>query len=428
MTVERSIAARRARAPRLLEGRVLRGVNAHHATTVFAQRVDTGKPAARATADGAPFERALLDAILEIERRTARAMGRLEVPGFSRILPDAWSAGVFTLVWECASGSVSRAAARAALAGLTRKDSASLLRKIDRRARRRQWSPGAAALALAARERGIPCEPLAGEYLRLGDGAVQQLVSATERWDLGRLFPVGSPTCVPVALVLGARGTGGVARDLDGLLRATGRVSGLATKKLTTISGRPVDPTSVGRGDGARFLLGDPRLETLVAAAHPARVLERGLRLERLATLAIVDQKGGRDVHVRGIEVGVAATSGAVVLDADSPLALRLAIELGRDRLVLVSLDASEPPVARHLAAGGAAVLLVLGDQGETVELHRAAETVATIRVSSVRSKGRRVSERRLRRAMFAMGLAFALGLTGEEIVTAMEKRRFLRG
>src|SRR5512145_1563905 len=147
MTAGRTIAAPRgARAARLLDGKVLRGFNLHHDAAVFVQRVDLGDLAGRRTLDagprfaagflerfgslpgdfvaeldgpgGAPFERALLEAILAIERSVARAMRRHDAPGFSRIIPDPRSARAWTLVWECHSASVSRAAARAALAGL----------------------------------------------------------------------------------------------------------------------------------------------------------------------------------------------------------------------------------------------------------------------------------------------------------------------
>lgn len=475
MTTGRAIAApRRSRGVRLLDGKVLRGFNLHHHATVFVQRVDLGDLAGRRSLDagprfaarflerfegvpsdlvaelngpaGAPFERALLEAILAIERSVARTMRRLDSPVFSRLLPHPRSARAFTLVWECHSGRSSRVAAKAALAGLLELIPASLVgrraapsnevfativAKLERRSRRRRWSPATAALALAAKNRDIPCESLAGAYLRLGDGVLQQVVSPAEADGaraLDLLFPAGSPVRVPVALVLGERGAGAIARNLDALLRATGRGIGLSTRALTTISGRSVDPTSLEGGSGARFLLGDPRVEILVASASPARIVKRGLRLDRTAVTAVLDPiEGEREVHVRGIDVAVAATTGPLVVSADGPLALRLAVTQGRERLLLVSLDGLTPGVTRHLSEGGSAVLLALSSMGETIELRHGNETLAAIRVSSLPTKSERVSETRLRRAMFATALAFGLGLTGEEIVAAVEKRRFLQ-
>lgn len=449
--------------PALLDGRVERGFNVHHSSTVFVQRVDLAELADLRTGDagprfagqfidrfgplgpeivaelhdgeGLPFDRALLEAILAIERSAARAMGRLDLPELARIVPDANAPHEVDLVWECRSGTVARAAAKAALSGIlellpssfagfrarSKGRFAVVVRKLEKRCKRRRYSPSTAALVLAAKRRGLPCEPLAGDYLRLGDGALQQVVSASATTDLDVLFPPGAPARIPVALVVGARGAGAVARDLDGFLRASGRSIGLATRKLVTIEGKPVDPTSHGRGNGAPFLLGDPRMEMVVSAVSPRRIEDRGLKLDRTTATAILDGEAGR-----GVDVAIAATSGPVIVGADQLLAGRLIRELPPERVVLIGRGSSEPAVNDHLAAGGSAV--VLTETGlETIEIRSSSETLAALRVSSLRPKSAQVSTRRIRRAMFAVGLAFGLGLGGTEIVTAVEKRRFLR-
>src|SRR5262245_43001082 len=308
--------------PRLLAGRVMRGCNVHHRTSVFVQRVNLDKLVeARPAAAGArfagrfadrfeghgeiaeTFDGVLLEAIVAIEMSAARTMGRaIRVP-FSKIVPVAGSPAEIDLVWECQSGTVSRAAAKASLSGilellptsisgLRRKPRgrfAAQMRKLLRRCRRREWSKTTAVLAEAAKERGLPCEPLAGDYLRLGDGVLQQVVSASAISSLDAVYPSGMPARIPVAVIVGERGRRALARELDGLLRATGRMIGLATRKLTTISGRPVDPTSHGRGDGARFLLGDPRIEMVISATSARRIVRRGLRLDRATVTAILE-------------------------------------------------------------------------------------------------------------------------------------------
>jgi hypothetical protein len=456
---------------RLLEGRVLRGCNVYDRSTVFCQRVDLGRfegsrigpelasrfvdrfaRGLRAefladldSAAGVPFERALLEAIRAVELAVASAMRRLDTLEFATIVHESDSPRIVELVWECHSGSFSRAAARAGLAGLLelmptplpppdgepQEDFAGLLRKLQRRARRRQWSSTTAALALAAKQRGIPFEPLAGAHLRLGDGVMQHVVSASASSSatLENIFPAGVSAGVPTALIVGNRGAGALARDLDGLLRASGSAVGLATRKLTTISGKPVDSTSRGRGGGARFVLGDPRVETLVYAVSPKRVVERGLRIDRATTTAILVPRIGGDPEGdrRGIDVCVSATTGMVVVGADHPLAERLIAELEPERLVLLSRRNPEPLVISHLARGGCAVVRTEIGPVEILTLRRASDTVASVRVTPRRSSATRVSVRRIRRAMLATALAFGLGLSGDEIVAAFDKRRYFR-
>jgi len=462
--------------PRLLAGRVHRGCNVHHRATVYVQRVFLGKLAELRTSDagprfgstfldrftsltgaplppslaaeltagdGIPFDRALLEAILAIEGFAARAMRRPDTIEVAGIVPDPASPGEVDLVWACQSGTVSRGAVKSALAGVLellpvslcdlrappRERFSVLVRKLERRCRRRQWSPATAALATAAKERGLACETLAGDYLRLGEGVHQQVVSAATTPNVASVFPDGVAAGIPVALIVGTRSAGSTARELDGILRASGRSIGLAARRVTTVAGEPVDPTSYGPGDGARFLLGDARVEMVVSTVSPRRVVERGLRLEHVTVTAVLDagSEDARDVAHRGIGVGVRATTGSVVVDARDPLAETLAREVGSERLTLVSPGRPGSRIARHLAANGSAVLRTKTGRVETLELRRAGETIAAVRVSSLRSSTEPVGPRRTRRAMFAIALAHGLGLTGAEIATAVEKRRFLR-
>ena len=461
-------------APRLLEGRVLRGWNVHLSSTVFAQRVDLGRfagirtgvagpafasrfvdrigdlltgapggPLPQAFLDelaspaGVPFDRALLETIRAVERAIAIAMRRLDDLEFAALAHERGSSRVVELVWECHAGSLSRAAARVGLAGLLElmaepgEDYAGLLRKLQRRARRRQWSSTTAALAQAAKSRGIPFETLAGTHVRLGEGVMQHVISASAPGGtaLESLFPAGATAGVPTAVIAGNRGAGAVARDLDGLLRAAGSTVGLATRKLTTIAGKPVDPTSIGRGGGARFLLADPRVESLVYAVSPRRVVERGLRLDRSTVTAILDPKAGGDPERdrRGLDVCVSATAGAIVIGAEHPLAPGLVTSLAPERLVLLSPPGMGPLVIRHLSAGGCAVVRAETGSGEIITLRRGSDTVAAVPVASLRAGARRTGERRIRRAMIATALAFGLGLSGVEIGAAFEKRRYFR-
>jgi hypothetical protein len=661
-------------APRLLRGRALRGCNVHHDATVFVQGVDLGGLAGARTGDagpdfaarfldrfaglervaaegrlrgaflerltgptGVPFEEALLEAILAVELFAACVMRRLDAPDFAAIVPRAASPRVVDLVWACHAAGISRAGAAVALAGLVELlpagstagspdapgDFAAQLARLRRRAVRGQWSTTAAVLAVAARERGIPCEPLAGAYLRLGDGATQQVfsswapqsgprdggaapgpdpagaieigdparvagtphellvidgrvvsalrvevptiagdgrrtvaqlvaglnddarrdgvrlrrveidemlraalaargrrlddvpgagepipldgVTTVERGaihtdvtdevhpetgevavravearglrvggvdlvtpdiarscrevggqvtrvrsqpdlyrhavpasgmlrDVGRaaldlIFPPGVSAVVPTALIVGERGTSSIARELDGLLRAAGRAVGLALRKRTTVSGKPVDPTSLGRRGAAKLLLRDPRVECLVSAASPRSIVARGLRLSRVTVTAIVDPDvdGDPEVYRRAIEVVLAATAGPVVIGATNPHVERVAEAVEPERRVMILPERELPARSHHLAAGAYVVVRTPRDGGESVELRRRSRIIASVPVAALRAGERDGGERRPRTLMYATALAFGLGLSGAEIATAAGRRRYLR-
>jgi hypothetical protein len=613
-----NLAGRPMTAPRLLKGKALRGCNVYGLPSVYVQRVDLGELSDLRTGDagqefaarfverfagfegviprgrlregflarlnratGAPLSEALLEAILAVERFVACTMRRLDTPDLAEIHPRPKSPQIVDLVWECHSAGISRAAAATGFAGFlellpdrlsppasgSTKDFATLLSKLRRRSLRRQLSPTTAVLAHAARKRGLPCELLAGAYLRLGDGAAQRLISASapgfacrtegvaappgkthdveiiagapvvgalhrllvvdgrvvsalrvdepvvtgdgtgtvERGaahsdvtetvhpdnldaavraaatrgqavagvnfvteDIGRshresagritavmtqpelsmhampahgepqdvggavlelIFPSSVSASVPTALIVGQRGTSSIARELDGFLRALGRAVGLASRRRSTLFGKRLDPSSVGRRGAANFLLRDPRVEMLVHAVSPRTIVELGLRLNSSTVTAILDPETGGNpgLYRRGIDVGVTATTGAVVIGAGNPHAERLMDLLGPQRLILMSPRGESPLVTRHLAAGGCAVLRKQRDHGEIVELHRRDELVATVPVSLLRPGKKGISERRIIGLMCTTALAFGLGLTGAEIEAAVQRRRFLR-
>jgi len=230
---------------------------------------------------------------------------------------------------------------------------------------------------------------------------------------------------VPTGLIVGERGTSSIAREFDGLLRASGRAVGLALRSArTTISGKPVDPTSLGRRGTARFLLRDPRVECLVAAMSPRAVVERGLRLDRTSVTAILDPEPGGDPerYRRGIDVAVRATSGPIVIGAGNPHAQPLMQGLEPDRLVLV-LPQGEPDEGwRRRFPESVVVVRRLRGGAKTVELRRGRSTLASVAPSPDDA-----GPRRIRALMYVTALAFGLGLSGDEIVAAVDRRRYLR-
>ena len=651
----------RLKAPRLLRGRTLRGCNVHHRSTVFVQGVDlrgmAGVSTRAAGAEfparflerfagldrlvpgerlrggflerlngpaGVPLEEALLEAILVVEEFAALMMRRLDTPDFAAIVPRERSPVVVDLVWECHAAGISSAAARVALAGLlelfpdhvirrSTDEFAALLAQLRRRALRRQWTTTAAVLVQAARRRGLPCEPLAGTYLRLGDGATQQVLNASapeiglspdggapdvrlpldggapstppagmtehrllvvdgrvvsalrvdppaivgdgrrtvaqlvevlnddplrdgirlcrvkidkalrsalaargsrpeavpepgERItldaaatldrgavptdvtggvhsdhkaaalaaarglrvaavdfataDIARsarevgggvtqvrsrpellfhalpggspprdvggavldlIFPSGVWGVVPTGLIVGERGTSSIAREFDGLLRGSGRAVGLALRnKRITLSGEPVDPTSLGRRGAAQFLLRDPRVECLVAAVSPRSIVERGLRMDRASVTAILDPEEGGDLerYRRGIVVAIRATSGPIIIGAGNPHAQPLTQGIEPERLIVI-LPQGDEDWGKERRSSGAVVVL---RRRRAVELRRGKKTLASVEPGAD-DRG----PRRMRALMYATALAFGLGLSGDEIAAAVDRRRYLR-
>jgi hypothetical protein len=317
------------------------------------------------------------------------------------------------------------------------------LETLRKRARRRQWSASAAALARAAERQGLPCETLGDGYLLFGQGVEQQVVYVPStvadhaRRDASRPVPPvdgRSPDAplelppgarIPVAVIAGSRGTSSIAADLEGLLRAAGEAVGLAAPKRTAVCGEPLPYRSAQRRDAARFLLHDPRVGMLVTTTSPLRVVRRGLRIDRCSVAAVADAAPHRDGESfrRGLEVVMKATSGFVIVDAANGAAVEAARMLDTERVVLCA-PREDDALREHAARGGRVVVRGARDGGERIELRRGDEILVSAPVAAMRP-GRRLG-RRLRARMFALALAFGLGLSPQQIAAAVERRRYL--
>lgn len=447
----------------LLESKPLRGQNVHHERTVFVQRVDLGSlaglvsvelgrdfPAALIRRFGnlsgeflaqlshgaeVPLARVLLEAIMGLERGLACAMGRLDPVTFWATR-EGERPEIVDLIWECHSVRLSRAAASVAVAGVldALRDpvapvSAEFVRSMTRLRRiaaRRRWPTGTASVIQRATERNISCEPLANAYLRLGEGAMQQMVSAAAvasgATDLDRLFPPDAPTVLPTALVVGDRGGRTLAAHLERMLRLSGITAALATRRDASVGGRPIERTSRGRPGGVQFMLRDPRVETLVHAVSPGKIRHRGLRLRCCRTSAIVDLADGA-IHDEGVTVAVRATQGLVVVATDHPMAPAIAGARHPSRLMLVAALPRDLVVRRHLDRGGWGTLIHRTPEGDEIRIQRGDEIVASLAVAKCGNSDN-PGGTWLRTTMHAMSLAYALGLSGAELATAVTKLR----
>jgi hypothetical protein len=455
----------------LREHRVLRGCNAHHTATVFRQRVDFGSCAgwstgnadgmfaarfiqrfaglddrapngrmgaafrARVRTSGIPIEEALFEAILAVDLSMAFEMRGLATLDYADIVRR--DPTIVDLVWSTRMPSISRAAARVGLAGLLElllpsqprraaKGFQSGLDALRKRAKRRQWSASVAALALVAEKKGLPCESLGGAYLLLGQGVEQHVVyaPATSERDLERL-----QARIPIAVIAGLHGTSSIASDVEGLLRAAGRAVGLATHKRTSICGEPQQRRAAPPRDAAHFLLRDPRVGVLVTTASPRHIVRRGLRIDRCDVAAIADRAPAPDPKTsrQAIEVILKATTGLIVIGAANAGALAATRTADLGRIVLCSSHETEA-VRQHLAAGGLAIVRAARNGGKHIELQRGSEVLFSVAISALRGSRTGGQRRRgIRARMFAIALAFGLGLSAQEIATAVERRRFLR-
>lgn len=182
------------------------------------------------------------------------------------------------------------------------------------------------------------------------------------------LFPAGSDGRIPIVSITGTNGKTTTARLVAHGFSLAGKVVG-----LTTTGGVYIGGECVCRGDttgpmSARLVLSHPRVEVAVLETARGGIVRGGLAYDWadvgvLTNLSLdhVGQDGLESVDdiafVKALVGECVRDDGAVVLNADDPRVLALAPRF-RARLVFVSQNPTNPHVARHVQAGGTAVVV----------------------------------------------------------------------
>jgi N-acetyl-beta-hexosaminidase len=117
-----------------------------------------------------------------------------------------------------------------------------------------------------------------------------------------------------------------------------------------------------------------------------------------------------------------------VVVGAENKLALEALGALDAKRLILVAFNADDASIAAHTAAGGAVVTNMPGkhQKRDRIVLAREQEILVSVPIARAASKSnaRHVARRRLQARMFAVALAFGMGVSGTDIKAGLRTKR----
>ncbi len=237
------------------------------------------------------------------------------------------------------------------------------------------------------------------------------------------MYPPGDQGRVPIALVAGAHGNGAVAGVLDRILRSAGMSVGLVTNIGAFVDGEPAGPEGARARQATQSLLRDPRVEALVYAVSPRQVAKRGLLHNYCEVAAIIESPNdATNEETRpGLDVVVKATRGLLVVGAENTLGLEAAGGTDPHRLVLVSRNADDSAIRRHLNVGGQAVVTALDQVDRVIVFMEGKRTVASCSVAAIPPLATNHSSQLLEAHLFAAALARGMGLSVEEIVSSLQ-------
>jgi len=151
---------------------------------------------------------------------------------------------------------------------------------------------------------------------------------------VAELFPPGQSGRIPLVAVRGGAGDGpaAVARRIEELLRAAGRVPGLTCREGKWRGGWRCDSRRRdGVADGFDMLMA-PDIDAAVFELDPQDVLRRGLPFDRLDALVVPPGTAEAADAVAAAELlaRIVAPAGTIVVPADRPALREVAARSGR--------------------------------------------------------------------------------------------------
>jgi cyanophycin synthetase len=231
---------------------------------------------------------------------------------------------------------------------------------------------------------------------------------------------------VPVLMVTGTNGKTTTVRLLAAIATAAGKVPGITSTDDIEVAGEVLDRGDYSGPGGARTLLRDRRVEIAILETARGGMLRRGLALtgadaalvtniaaDHLGEFGILDVRALAEAKL--VIAKAVRPGGRIILNADDPELLAAA---GRLTLPITwfSLDAANPRVEAHLAAGGDACYLENG----VLSVAWGDERTAVVRVEEIPLTLGGAARHNVANALGAIGLAAAAGLPVEAIAKGL--------
>lgn len=179
------------------------------------------------------------------------------------------------------------------------------------------------------------------------------------------LFPVGSPTRVPIVAITGTNGKTTTTRLIAHIFKQTGKRVG-----YTTTDGIYIGECLVEKGDttgpySAQVILRDPTVEVAVLETARGGILRSGLGFDGCDVGVVMnvqaDHLGIGDIdtiddlaRLKSVVARTALPSGYAVLNADDPLVVAMAKEV-KAKVAYFSMNPDNPLITAHVTQGGIA-------------------------------------------------------------------------
>ncbi len=272
---------------------------------------------------------------------------------------------------------------------------------------------------------GAICEINAGPGLRMHISPSEGKPRDVGGKIMEMLFPAGSQCRVPIAALTGTNGKTTCARMLSHILKMAGHVVGQTSTDAVMIDGNVTVKGDMTGPVSARMVLRDPSVDIAVLETARGGIVRAGLGYMFCDVGAVLNVSsdhlglGGVDTLdelARVKRVIAEVTRDTVVLNADNEYTLKMAAHSPAKHIMYVTRNPENTLVREHIRRGKRAVVLEQGLNGEQIVIYDKGLQIPLTWTHLIPATLEGKALHNVENAMFAAGMAYALGKTLDQI------------
>ncbi len=239
------------------------------------------------------------------------------------------------------------------------------------------------------------------------------------------LFPPGSPTRIPVASITGTNGKTTTARMLGHILKTAGHTVGMTSTDGVYIDGRLSVKGDMTGPTSARIVLRDPSVDIAVMETARGGLLRSGMGYRKSDVSACLNITADH-LGLKGIDtleqlaeikrVVIEIAQDTAVLNADDEYCLHMADYTEARHVCYVTMNPAHSLVREHVRAGGRAMVLEQGINGDMIALYDNGAHFPLLWTYLIPATMEGKATHNVQNAMFAAAMAFALGKSLDDI------------
>ncbi len=239
------------------------------------------------------------------------------------------------------------------------------------------------------------------------------------------LFPPGTPSRVPIAAVTGTNGKTTTSRMLAHIMKMAGHTVGLASSDGVYIDGNLSVEGDMTGPRSAQMILRDPTIDAAVMETARGGLLRNGLGYEKCNVAACINVSSDH-LGLKGIDtleqlaeikrIPIEVAQDTAVLNADNSYCLKMAAHTEARHVCYVTMNPEHGLVKEHVRAGGRAVVLEKGFNGDMITIYDNGSHIPLLWTHLIPATLEGKALHNVQNGMFAAGLAFSLGINLENI------------